>query len=324
MRAPRLLRRLTLVAGLGAAVALGLALAANLPATLETLARFPPGLLPVIIGAILVNYGLRFAKWQLYLRRLDIPLPAGQSLLVFLAGFTMSITPGKLGEVLKAFLVRDLAGTEVGRTASVVMAERLTDVAGLLVLSLLGATVLPFGGVLLTVVAAGLAVAVLALRTRWLGEALHRLVARAPRRARLAGALGLFLGAGRTLLAPGILTGTVALSVVSWFFECLAFHVILQGLGLPTSLPVATFLYAFASLAGAVSMLPGGLGVAEGSLTGLLVALGTPLPEAAAATLLVRAVTLWLAVGIGTTTLVWAFRGGPSPAGEGPSPRMLS
>ena len=39
-------------------------------------------------------------------------------------------------------------------------------------------------------------------------------------------------------------------------------------------------------------MLPGGLGVAEGSLTGLLVGFGTPLPEAAAATLLVRGATL--------------------------------
>jgi uncharacterized membrane protein YbhN (UPF0104 family) len=71
-------------------------------------------------------------------------------------------------------------------------------------------------------------------------------------------------------------------------------------------------------------MLPGGLGVAEGSLTGLLVALGTPLPEEAAATLLVRGVTLWLAVVLGTTTLVWAFRGGPAHAEEGPSPRVLS
>jgi uncharacterized membrane protein YbhN (UPF0104 family) len=324
MPAPRLVRRLTLVAGLGAAVALGLALAANLPATLEALATFPPKLLPVIIAATLVNYALRFAKWQLYLRRLAIPLRVGQSLLVFLAGFTMSITPGKLGELLKAFLVRDLAGTEVGRTASVVVAERLTDVAGLLVLSLLGATVLPYGGLLLAVVAAGLAGLVLAFRARWPGEALQRLAARAPRLARLAGPLGLFLGAGRRLLAPGLLAGTVALSVVSWFFECLAFHVILQGLGVALSLRVATFLYAFASLAGAVSMLPGGLGVAEGSLTGLLVALGTPLPEAAAATLLVRGVTLWLAVALGTTTLVWAFRGGPSPAEEGPSPRVLS
>jgi len=100
-----------------------------------------------------------------------------------------------------------------------------------------------------------------------------------------------------------------ALSVIAWFFECLAFSVILHGLGGGLPLRATTFAYAFASLAGAVSMLPGGLGVAEGSLTGLLVGLGTPLPEAAAATLLVRAATLWLAVAVGVVTLLGAFGG---------------
>jgi uncharacterized membrane protein YbhN (UPF0104 family) len=38
--------------------------------------------------------------------------------------------------------------------------------------------------------------------------------------------------------------------------------------------------------------------------------MGTPLPSAAAATLLVRLVTLWLAVALGVLTLGLAFRGG--------------
>ncbi len=62
-------------------------------------------------------------------------------------------------------------------------------------------------------------------------------------------------------------------------------------------------------------MLPGGLGVAEGSLTGLLAGFGTPLPEAAAATLLVRGATLWLAVALGAVTLLVAF---PGAAGTRP------
>ena len=62
----------------------------------------------------------------------------------------MAISPGKLGEVLKAVLVRGLVGTHVSRTASVVMAERLTDVAGLVVLGALGVTALPRGPALLS------------------------------------------------------------------------------------------------------------------------------------------------------------------------------
>ena len=314
MPVPRFVRRLMVAAALGGAVAVALALSANLPATLDALGRFRWSLGPVVIGATLVNYALRFLKWDFYLRRLAVPLSRRQSLLVFLAGFTMSITPGKVGEVLKAFLVRDLVGTELSRTASVVMAERLTDVAGLVILSALGATALPHGGVLLGTMAVVLALAVMALRTRRLADLAHAALLRGGRLARLAEPLRLFMGSGRTLLAPGALGWAIVLSVVSWFFECLAFTLVLHGLGVSASLRAATFLYAFASLAGAVSMLPGGLGVAEGSLTALLVALGTALPDAAAATLLIRAATLWLAVAVGAVTLAVAFRGGPAMA----------
>jgi glycosyltransferase 2 family protein len=305
--APRLLRSLLIATALGAAVALGLAAAANLPATLEALARFRWRLGPVIVLAIVASWLLRFAKWHFYLRCLDVPLAWRTSLRVFFAGFTMAISPGKLGEVLKAVLVHDLVGTPVSRTASVVMAERLTDVAGLLALGALGVTALPHGPVLLGSIALGLVIAVVALQAPAVGRPAQRLLP-----ARLLDPVRQFVHGGRALLATRALAVSLALSIAAWFFECVAFSLILTGLGALPHLRVATFVYAFASLAGAVSMLPGGLGVAEGSLTGLLAGLGTPLPQAAAATLLVRGATLWFAVALGVATLLVTFR---SPAG---------
>lgn len=320
MSPPRLVRHVLIAAALGILVAAGLLAMASLPATLEALARFPWRLAPVVLLAVVANWALRFAKWHFYLGRLAIPLAWRPSLLVFLAGFTMAISPGKLGEVLKAVLVRERVGTEVSRTASVVMAERLTDVAGLLVLSALGATALPHGPVLLGALAAALAGAVLVFRSRALtGWLRRRAPARLFRTATMA-PLRAFVHGGRALLAPRVLGTAIALSVVSWFFECLAFALILRGLGVALPLGLATCLYAFASLAGAVSMLPGGLGVAEGSLTGLLAGLGTPLADAAAATLLVRLVTLWLAVALGMATLLVAFRREPVRASDGRAP----
>ena len=129
--------------------------------------------------------------------------------------------------------------------------------------------------------------------------------------ARLVEPVRLFVHSGRALLATRALAVALGLSVVAWFLECLAFSLILDGFGVTLPVRAATFVYAFASLAGAVSMLPGGLGVAEGSLTALLAGLGAPLPEAAAATLLVRGATLWLAVALGVATVLLAFPGGP-------------
>src|SRR6185295_11337797 len=118
----------------------------------------------------------RFAKWHFYLHCLEIPVPWRASLRIFLAGFTMAISPGKLGEVLKAVLVRDLIGTPVSLTASVVMAERLTDVAGLVALGALGVTALPRGPLLLGGIALVLLGALVALRTPAIGRHARRLL----------------------------------------------------------------------------------------------------------------------------------------------------
>jgi uncharacterized protein (TIRG00374 family) len=74
---------------------------------------------------------------------------------------------------------------------------------------------------------------------------------------------------------------------------------VLRGFGARVDVLPATFIYSFATLFGAATLLPGGLGTTEGSLSGLLVLRGVPLPDAVAATFVIRACTLWFAVALG-------------------------
>ncbi len=259
-----------------------------------------------------MNWALRFAKWHYYLGCLDIPLPWRPSLRVFLAGFTMAISPGKLGEVLKAVLVRDLVGTHVSRTASVVMAERLTDVAGLVVLAALGVTALPRGPLLLLADRPG-------ARRRRGGPQDAR-----PWDARPGGScppawsspLGCSSTAGERCLGTRALAVALALSVVSWFFECLAFSLILRG---PRRRPCRSVPRPSSTRSprspGRSRCCRAASEWRKASLTALLAGFGTPLAEAAAATLLVRSVTLWLAVALGAVTLLVTF---PGAAGTRP------
>jgi uncharacterized protein (TIRG00374 family) len=99
---------------------------------------------------------------------------------------------------------------------------------------------------------------------------------------------------------------TLAMSVVaavSWFFECLAAYLCIRGLGLDVSLADTAVVFTVATLAGAVSLLPGGLGVADAGMAGLLRALEVGRADAAAATVLIRLATLWFAVALGVVAL---------------------
>jgi uncharacterized protein (TIRG00374 family) len=114
------------------------------------------------------------------------------------------------------------------------------------------------------------------------------------------GRLGEAPGAARALLGTRLLVEMTLLSAVSWLFECLAAYVCVKGLRLDLSLAETIVVFTLGSLAGAISFLPGGLGVAETSMTGLIKVLGdTTKAQAAAATLLMRLATLWFAVALG-------------------------
>ena len=77
-----------------------------------------------------------------------------------------------------------------------------------------------------------------------------------------------------------------------------------KGLRLDLSLADTIVVFTLGSLAGALSFLPGGLGVAETSMAALIKALGdTTKAQAAAATLLIRLATLWFAVALGLVGL---------------------
>src|SRR5437764_15243003 len=105
---------------------------------LGALARFRWEYLPLILALTLFNYICRFFKWQYFLKRLGVHIPWLKSLLIFLAGLSMAITPGKVGELLKSYLLKGSTGAPVSRTSPIIVAERLTDGIAMIGLAVTG------------------------------------------------------------------------------------------------------------------------------------------------------------------------------------------
>jgi uncharacterized protein (TIRG00374 family) len=254
------------------------------------------------------NYALRYLKWEYYLSVLKIRgVPKLDSLAIFLSGFVLTITPGKVGEVLKSLLLLRTHGVPVARTASIVVAERLTDTIGITLLILLGLTGLGFPGAGLWACVGGALVAVclIVIMSRGLSEAVLGALGRMPGRAgRLAPRVRESWESLREMTRPKVLLLPAMLSVAAWALEGLALYVVVRGFSASMPAVSAVFVYSTATLAGAVLPVPGGLGVTEGALNGQLVVLGGMTAAAAtAAMLLVRFATLWLAVAIGFVAL---------------------
>lgn len=276
----------------------------------DRLGSFAWGAFALALVLALLNYGIRFARWELYLRRQGVRVPIASSALVFGSGLSLSITPGKVGELVKSFLLRELHGTPATRTAPVVIAERVTDLIALLVLAVVG--VAAYGlHVTLVIAAAGLVSLGLVLLA-W-PRAMHAildLVTRPARLRRLRRPLYELYDGLAGLCRPRILLAATALALPAWAAECIGFAAIANGFpGADVGLGLAVVIYASTTIAGALSFLPGGLGVTEGAMIILLVESATGLEHATAfdATLLTRLATLWFAVLLGLVCL-WLAR----------------
>lgn len=282
----------------------------------RSLEHFQPTAFVAACGLAFGNYVLRYFKWEFYLARLDIRgVKKWDSFLTFLSGFVLTVTPGKVGEVFKSLILFETYGVAMTRTAPIVVAERATDVIGIVVLIVFGASFGFGGGLLWAGIGAGLvAVLLLIVGNRGLSLYLIGAIGRMPGKiGALAPKLEHAYESLATMLRPRNLFVPSFLSAAAWLLECLALWVILKGFGEHTGVPLASFFYATSTLVGAIVPVPGGLGVTESALMTQMTAMGgVEKSTAAAAMILVRFATLWFAVLVGFVALTLIKRRFPA------------
>jgi uncharacterized protein (TIRG00374 family) len=248
-----------------------------------------------------LNYPLRFGRWHNILRRMGQRVPLAGNALVYLGGLALTATPGKLGETVRSAMLLPWK-VPVGASLAAFFVDRLTDLIGVLLLA--AAT---GGNPFWWTLAGAAAAAGFALRftfvTRWMGALVDRL----ERRRRLARLVKL-LRTGMAHYAaawnaPRVIA-YVAIAVLAYGLQAAVFAFYVQKLWSSAEWMASLHIFSTATLAGAASMIPGGLGAMELVLIAQLSLAGMPLTAATAAALAARAVTLWFAILLGLLCLL--------------------
>lgn len=278
------------------------------PRMFAALVNFRWAYLPLILALALFNYFWRFVRWHYYLRSIEVKIHWRKSLLIFLSGFSMAITPGKAGEILKSYLLKRSTGVPISHTSPVIVAERLTDAIAMLGLAATGLVLYRLGWELLLLLFVLGLLSILLVQNRSLALAILGFAERLTVISRMAHLIRSFYESFFTLLQWRVLLFAVLISLLSWSGECAAFYFVFVGLGIapaPFLFIQATFILAISLLIGATSGLPGGLGTADGSMLGLTrLLVSSSATIGGAATLLIRLCTFWFGVGIGAGALL--------------------
>jgi len=265
----------------------------------SALRDFPARLLFPIAMLSLGNYLLRYAKWHWYLKLMGHRIPRFPNLLVFISGFALTVTPGKIGEFIKAFIVKERFRVPYTVSTAVLLMERFTDVAALIILTCIGISLKFLHWYMAVFFIFAFIVFLTGIRNRKLVGHVISFTGRIKPLEAFSGHLSTLYEEGMALLDLRVFTVAMLISIFAWSLEGIGYAVVAWGFGFGFSVLESIFIYSAAILGGAVTLFFGGLGATEGGMVGLGIAFGMPPSIAAASTIIIRVMTLWFAVVLG-------------------------
>lgn len=251
------------------------------------------------------SYLLRLWKWHAFTKWSNFSLRLRDNAVIFFIGLMMSITPGKAGELIKSYFMHEKADVPYSESIPIVIYDRLTDMLAMLALVGIGLLVYPFGLSSLIVLVVLLIVGFVIIQRRtWMLTVIDWITA--PKRLRrFRESVHHFYKQTLFLLQCRFLSFSFLVSVASWFLECVSLYLIVRAFSLDVSLLASILTFSLGTIAGALSMIPGGLGAAESSLAGLLIYFGVSGSLAVTISLIIRFVTLWFGVILGMIVFIF-------------------
>lgn len=272
-----------------------------------------PLLVAAALAAYYVNFPIRGLRWRLLIENAQtvtdnpVPLPSRRAFseIIFLGWFVNAVAWLRMGDPYRAYLVsRQHEHQSYPRILGTVLAERVLDVVTF------AAILLPIGA-LLWVDATGVTTTIIGLTVVIGGGGIFLVVGMAlfgqRATARLPGAIRDWLErlrVGALLSLSGRLWPVTILSISGWAAEGVRLALVAWALGLDVPLPVIAFVALAHNLITAIPSTPGGLGVAEAGMVGLLLP-WVALEDAAVLTALDRSVTWLSVVLLGALVMAW-------------------
>lgn len=278
----------------------GMATLADWESFVAVVSVLPGALWGQVVGLSLLSYLLRFARWHHFIGAMGHKVPILLNLKIYLAAFSLTLTPGKAGETIRSVYLHPY-GVSYPHSIGAFLSERLLDLVAVGALASLAMSMFPEQRPWMLAAIASIVIVILLLRSR-----LITLIGGRAARSSVVGHATTLIVTVRFLLSGCRLAVAAPLSLTAWAAQGVSLYLIVHALGYELAADTVIAIYCLSILAGAASFIPGGLGATEAAIVLLLSAAGVGQTDAITASLVSRSLTLWLAAGVGviaTTTI---------------------
>ena len=259
---------------------------------------------PILILLASLSYIFRYARWHWLLYRAGYSVKVGFGFLSYISGFAFTATPGKVGELVRIRYLKQ-SGVPHYSVLSAFVFERAFDLIVVLLLASLAAAqfgFFPYVAIFVVLIISS--VVILARNPQWISFiVVHLRLRRWSRLSRLVRVIRDGVTGISVWSDPLDITITIVLGVLAWGTTSIAFVILLEHAGVVIPFAAAIAIYPLSMLAGAATMLPGGVGSTEVTIVGMLLFFGVPIGVAITAAVGIRLATLWFAIFCGFVSM---------------------
>ena len=253
--------------------------------------------LPFIIPLIPLTWGVLFLRWNLLLKNSAIDIPLKDNFMIFISGFALGVTPGKVGELIKAQLLKNKFNIPRSKTAPLVIVERFYDFFAIAIISLFGILVFEYSIYIFTILSVGIII----FLTITSSEKLFLKFLQKIEKIKFLRNFSSELPKSFTIIQKStrgkIFPLSIILSVIFWILDSIIAYLTLLAFGIDIiDYFVLMSIYTSSIILGVISFLPLGIGVVEGSMVGFLSLNGIEFSLATVIVVFIRFFTRWIGV----------------------------
>ena len=275
----------------------------------EKISNFKINYLPLILFLVSASWVPIIVKWHFLLKNCEIDIPLRKSIAVFFAGVAFEITPGQIGSLIKSQILKTISNIPRTKTVPIIVVEKVYDLIGAILASIIGIIILGMDFYLIIIAILALAVIFFFMFYRPASEIFFKRITKTKFFSKYVDNMSEFHTIIQKSTNVKAATVCILLGVTYWFIISSAAYYTLIAFDVNV-LDYLTVLaiYTTSILLGAISFVPAGIGITEGSIAGLFTLNGIDISTALILSVMIRVLTLWFSVSVGFIAL--KFTGG--------------
>jgi glycosyltransferase 2 family protein len=243
-------------------------------------------------------------RQHVMLKNLKVSLSLKNSILLYFAGSSMTLTPGGIGSVIKSYFLKKKYGINISDTFPLVFLERFHDLFAIACIITITLFFLPRFEILFLIcfVFLFLIFGFIVIRSKIFFLLIKKFFAKLPKINLIFESIDESYDGFNLLTKPGITIQSWILSIIAWIVDAIVIFLVFSSFNLNFDFILTTLITHSSFLLGNLSIIPAGLGITEITTTGFLIQEGIELSLATSIVVIIRLVTTWFATIIGLIT----------------------